>query len=140
MWSDRQQENAAVARALYAAFARRDLAGALELLDPAVELRPARTSDMAGHGEPYRGHEGIRAYFAEVERVWAELDLSAEDFRTAGDSVIVFGHARGRAHDGATFEEPVTWLWKIRDGRAISGQSFSSRAEAEHAARAEPAG
>ena len=38
----------------------------------------------------------MRDYFADVERLWDELVLHAEDFRAVPGSVIVIGHVTGR--------------------------------------------
>jgi ketosteroid isomerase-like protein len=49
-----------VVRAVFAAFAERDIEGVLRFAAPEIEFSSV-TSDYAGRTTPYRGHEGIRA-------------------------------------------------------------------------------
>jgi ketosteroid isomerase-like protein len=108
-----------VVRAIYAAFARRDLAGALPFLAPDCELHAAGTAEAAGHASPYRGHDGVRAYFADVAAVWEELVLHAEDFRVVPGSVIVIGHVTAR-RNGERIRRSIVWTWRLRNGLATS--------------------
>src|SRR5262245_48566746 len=62
-----------VVRAIYAAFAERDLEGAQAFLATDCELHLRGTQDRIGRTEPYKGHDGMREYFADVERTWEEL-------------------------------------------------------------------
>lgn len=124
-------------RAMLAAFERRDVDGALAYVHPEVELRPYATQGMAGRDGHYRGHDGIREYFADVAKVWHELVVIAEDYRAAAGSVVVFGRVRGY-NDETTVDSPVIWVWKLRDGLVCSGQVFPTPAAA--LASVEPAG
>jgi ketosteroid isomerase-like protein len=108
-----------VVKAIYAAFARRDLDGALRYLAPDCELHAAGTAAAAGRESPYRGHDGVRAYFADVAAVWEELVLHAEDFRVVPGSVIVIGHVSAR-RDGQPLSRSIVWTWRLRDGLATS--------------------
>jgi ketosteroid isomerase-like protein len=116
-------DNAELVRALYEAFARRDVEAALELIHPACDFRPFGTSNLTGRDEPYVGHEGIRRYFADVAEHWDDLVVEPLDFRSAGTSVIVFGNVRGRSADSRA-DTQATWIWKVRDGLAIDGRVF----------------
>jgi ketosteroid isomerase-like protein len=121
-----------VVKAVFAAFAERDVERVLELIDPEVEFT-AMTSDYAGRTEPYRGHEGIRDYFRDVSLVWDELRLTPRDYREVGDGVLVTGRVNARSSarivDGST-----GWIWRVRDGRVVYGRVYASAAEAERAA------
>src|SRR4051794_14695735 len=83
-------------RAIYAAFARRDVDAALAHIAPESELHLRGTADASGREEPYRGHQGVRDYFTDVDGVWDELQLHAEDFRMLPGVVIVLGHVVAR--------------------------------------------
>ena len=112
-------EDLDVVRAIYAAFAARDLEGALDFIAPDCEIHLEATSRAVGRSEPYRGHDGLREYFADVERGWNELELHADDYRTVPGSVVVMGHVT--AHDGTqAIRRRVLWTWKLRDGRALT--------------------
>jgi ketosteroid isomerase-like protein len=108
-----------IVRAVYDAFARRDLDGALQYVGPDCELYATGTATAAGHGSPYRGHTGVRDYFADVSAVWDELVLHAEDFRVVPGSVIVIGHA-AMVRGGERMKRSVVWTWRLRDGLAVS--------------------
>jgi ketosteroid isomerase-like protein len=108
-----------VVRAIYDAFARRDLEAALELVAGDVEVIIPGTAAAAGRKSPYRGHEGIRQYFADAAAVWDDLRVEAEDVRATGGSVVVFGQVTGRAGD-RILQRRVVWTWRVRDGKAVS--------------------
>jgi ketosteroid isomerase-like protein len=108
-----------VVRAIYDAFARRDVDALVACLSPECELHLEGTARLAGRKGPYRGHEGARAYFADVERLWDELVLHAEDFRAVPGSVIVIGHVTGR-REGLQIRRSSVWTWRVRDGLATS--------------------
>ena len=123
-----------VVRAVFAAFAERDVERVLELIDPEVEFS-AMTSDYAGRTGPYRGHEGIREYFRDVALVWDDLRLTPRGFREVGESIVVTGRVNARSAarivDGST-----GWVWRVRDGRVVYGRVYPSAADAEQAAGA----
>jgi len=108
-----------VVRAIYEAFAGRDLDAALAHLADDVELVLPETARRAGRPGPYRGHAGVRAYFADLAAVWQELTLQADDIRATTGGVIVFGSVDGRLAGGAVHRR-VMWTWKLRDGLASS--------------------
>lgn len=108
-----------VVRAIYGAFARRDASQMSRHLADDVVLHLQGTSRMSGRNAPYVGHAGVLEYFAEVDRVWDELTLHADDVRAIAGSVVVFGHVTGRA-DGRHVTRRVVWTWLLRDGKAIS--------------------
>ena len=121
-----------VVKAVFAAFAERDVERVLELIDPEVEFT-AMTNDFAGRTEPYRGHDGIRDYFRDVSRVWDELRLTPREYRDVGHAVLVTGRVSARSAarivDGST-----GWIWRVRDGRVVYGRVYPSAVEAEEAA------
>ena len=107
-----------VVRAIYDAFADRDLERALEYVHPDCEIRLEGTMSRTGRVEPYVGHDGMREYFADVGRVWEELEIHADDFRVVPGSVIVMGHVTGRL-DGISIRRAAVWTWRLRDDRAV---------------------
>ncbi len=107
-----------VVRAIYAAFAARDLDGALVFVAPDCEIHLEGTARRIGRELPYMGHDGMRQYFADVERYWDELEIHAEDFRVIPGSVIVMGHVTGVA-GGEAIRRSAVWTWRVRDGKAV---------------------
>jgi len=95
-----------------------DVDALLEVFDPEVEVRPALSTFLASM--VYRGHEGVRTWYAETNEPWAQLQADAERIIEAGDRtiVIVALHARvpgGEIDVAARIAHVVT----VRDGRIV---------------------
>jgi ketosteroid isomerase-like protein len=108
-----------VVQAVHGAFAAGDVEGAVAHFDADCELHLRPTAEMTGRSEPYRGHEGVREYFADVQRVWDELTLYPDDFRLMPGVVVVLGRVHAR-RGATTAERSVMWTWRLRDGRVTS--------------------
>jgi ketosteroid isomerase-like protein len=125
-------DDVAVVKAVFAAFAERDLEGVLDAIDPEMEFTPV-TADLAGRTGPYRGHEGMREYFRDVATIWEDLRLQPREFRELGDSILVTGRVTARSPsrivDGST-----GWVFRVRDGRVVYGRVYASAGDAERAA------
>jgi ketosteroid isomerase-like protein len=125
-------------RRLFERFSQRDVAGLLALCDPDVEFLPV-TALVAADGQPYRGHEGISRYLADVGQVWEELTVEPAEFRRVGDDTVV---ALGRVYAwgvGRVIDAPVGWLWRFGpDGRAVYGRVYESRRDALAAGGIDP--
>jgi ketosteroid isomerase-like protein len=106
-------------RAIYAAFAARDIDGALAHVDDDVELVAVGTAQRIGRSEPYRGHAGVREYFADAARAWDDLTIHPEDVRATVDSVVVFGRVDARL-GGDRVRRRVVWTWKLRGGKVVA--------------------
>jgi ketosteroid isomerase-like protein len=106
-----------VVRAIFAAFAARDADRAIALLAPDCALHLTGTASRIGRTEPYRGHDGMREYFADVERTWEKLELFADDYRAIPGAVVVMGHVEGR-FQGEPVRRSSVWTWKVRQGKA----------------------
>jgi ketosteroid isomerase-like protein len=121
-------------RQLFERFSQRDVPGLLSLCADDVDFLPV-TAMVAADGEPYRGHEGITRYVADVARVWEELTVEPSEFHRAGDDTVV---SVGRVYAwgvGRVIDAPVGWLWRFGpDGKAVYGRVYESRAEALAAA------
>ena len=112
---------------------RADVDALLELFDAEVEVRPALSTFLAS--TVYRGHEGIRAWYAETNEPWAELQAEPERFIDAGERtvVIIALHARvpgGRVDVGARIAHVVT----IRDGKIVRLDGYDEPDDAVAAA------
>jgi ketosteroid isomerase-like protein len=117
-----------VVKAVFGAFAERDLDRVLELCANDVEFI-AVTSDYAGRTEPYRGHEGMRQYFRDVEEVWDELRLAPTDYRVVGDQVLVTGRVSARSA-ARTVSGSTGWVWRVRDGKVAQVRAYASAEDA----------
>lgn len=103
----------AVVQGVYAAFARGDLAAALALMAPNIEI--VQSSEVPWGGR-YVGHEGARAFFARLTGA-VRSSPSFERFIDAGDAVVALGRTRGTTVVGdRPFDVPLAHLWTVRDG------------------------
>ncbi|MGA8364072.1 MAG: nuclear transport factor 2 family protein [Solirubrobacteraceae bacterium] len=106
------------AQQLFDAFNARDLDGALGLLHPEIVFEPV-SGAVLNDGEPYRGHEGMRGYFADVRAHWRELKVDPVHLREAGNAVVALGHASGASEAGVLRDAPATWVFKFDDGGLV---------------------
>ena len=117
-----------VVKATFAAFAARDLETVLALADPDIELT-AVTGEHAGRTEPYRGHEGLRAYFRDVAALWDELRLTPREFREQGELILVTGKVSARSRS-RTVSGSTGWVWRVRDGKVVYARVYASAGDA----------
>ncbi len=123
------QENVETVRALFAAFADRDLDVAADFLDPNVEVRPGIVGGP--ERDVYRGVEGMRQFWAEIDATWAEFRIAPEEFRDLDGVILVLGRALARGSgSGITIDQQAAWIARFRAGRITDFRSFSSQAEA----------
>ena len=105
-----------ITREAYDAFANRELERLLQYASEDIEVRTV-TGAVAGHEEPYRGHEGLAEYIRDAERIWDEIDLQAHEFIDLDDSrVLVLGRVRTRRGKART-DLPSAWLWEFDNDR-----------------------
>jgi uncharacterized protein len=126
-------ENVQIVRRLGEAFNDRDLDATFAILHPEAELHPLRAQL---EGKAYVGHEGYRELLADFDQDWEYVQMDPEDFREAGDDmVVVLGRLRARARtSGVDLDVPMGFLWTLRDGKVVHGRTFSDQAEALRAA------
>ena len=117
-----------VVKAMFAAFAERDLETVLDLAHEDIEFT-AVTGEHAGRTEPYRGHSGMREYFRDVAAVWEELRLTPREFRPHGDLVLVTGKVSARSST-RTVTGSTGWIWRVREGKVVYGKVYASAADA----------
>lgn len=128
-------DSVAVVRQIYERFRAGDERGALELLDPEVEVhdRPEIPDPQV-----YRGHEGVVAALGVSRAEFDDVDLVPEEFVDAGEGVVVVvlhfvGRGRG---SGFPIDELLCHLWRLRDGRAVRMEVHADRAGALRSAGA----
>jgi ketosteroid isomerase-like protein len=112
---------------LFAAFATRDAEALVALLAEDSVFEPASTE--VAIRSPYHGREGMRAYLAEVERDWEQFDVSIAELREAPPYVIALGRVYARS-GGFVADNPIAFVWEVRDGLIVWGRTFTDRAAA----------
>ncbi|MCW2967564.1 MAG: domain S-box protein [Solirubrobacteraceae bacterium] len=114
-----------VVRTVFEAFAARDVERVIDLFDADGVVRTFSTSALADRDAPYRGHDGLRAYFDDVAQVWDELVMAPSAFREADGAVIVFGQVSARSGE-RTHAVDVLWVWRLMNGLITSIEVFPS--------------
>jgi ketosteroid isomerase-like protein len=106
----------------------------LHLFSPDVEWVPIMA---ALEGRVYRGHEGMRQWFADLRRDWEIFTPVVEEIHVLGDdNFLVLGHwrARGRVSGIELNDQPAAWLLHRKDGRTDRLQTFTDQDEGLKAA------
>lgn len=120
-----------IVRELFAAFARGDPAAAVAYVHPECRFWPQGTAEAVGRTEPYIGHAGMVAFFADAAAAWDTLELRPTDVRSVESGVVCFGVAIGRLRGAAEERRiPVIWVFRLRDGQIVFGRAAASAAEA----------
>jgi ketosteroid isomerase-like protein len=123
------------------AWSRGDIEGTLALIDPEIVWRPIQA--WPGIQPEYRGHGGVRRFWAAFRDPWETITMQADEIRELDERrVLTRSHfrARGRA-SGVTTEAVLHTVWTLEDGLLVRFESFTDeRAALEAAKREEPAG
>ncbi len=127
------QENVEVVKALFAAFADRDLVAATTILDHEVEIRPGLVGGL--EGTVYRGLSGNEQFWTDIDATWAEFRIEPDEFRDVRGRILVPGRAFARGREsGVALDQPAAWIAEVRDGKILRFRSFSNQQEALEAA------
>jgi ketosteroid isomerase-like protein len=120
---------------LFELFNRRDESLVALFSDEQAELHPAG----ADAGTVYRGHDGIRAYLADLWDIWEESTVEQKAVAPVGDRLLIeyTTHARGRG-SGIDVDQDFFLLLTIRDGRVLEWRNFEGRDEALRVAESQP--
>ena len=83
-------------------------------------------------GEPYRGHDGLRAWLADIEENFERFDPWLDEARAAGDDrVVALGGIRFRARgSGVDMAERMGWVYEFRNGLLSRMMFYGSSSEA----------
>jgi ketosteroid isomerase-like protein len=96
--------------------------------------------ELSPEPDTYRGHEGIRRYFAGFEGVMDEVRWEADELMEAPDGRVVAG-VRLVTRSVATELELELAVWQlctVRDGKILRIEGFAKREDALRAAGIEP--
>jgi uncharacterized protein len=128
------EENVKAVTRFIDAYNRRDVHALLQVLDPAVEWRPALPL-LLGEATVYRGHEGARAWLRSLYDVTDDAHVEYSEVRDLGDRVLAIGrmHTRGKG-SGAETDSPFAHVTDFKDGKAIRMWTYLDPNEALEAA------
>jgi ketosteroid isomerase-like protein len=104
-------------RQAYDAVARRDLELLAGLADPDFEMD---LTDRVLNPATYRGAEGLTRFFAEIDELWASMDLVVERLIERDDQVLaLLGVTLEGRGSGVVLNDRVAQLWTVRDGKLV---------------------
>jgi ketosteroid isomerase-like protein len=89
--------------------------------------------DLEYVNPPYAVESGIRRgrrALARIREVYPEFHVAAERFIETGEEVIVPSSVTGRSVSGVEVNTRQTYVWTVRDGRAVRFRWFNELAEA----------
>ena len=114
------------------AFNDRDLETWIALSDPEIELAPLSTEMEGGI---YRGHDGVRRFWADYLAVFPDFGVEWEEVRDLGDVTLARARLRGHGTESAAaFEQPIWQVVRWRDRRCVWWHSYRNEADALDAA------
>lgn len=120
-----------VIRALFKAFADRDVDGALEFSHEEIEFWPKVIMTLMDREQPYVGHAGIREYFDDIAKIFDSVAIEVQSVRSVAGGAAVFGVSRGTPIGGQAMEIPLMLVVRLEDGRVVYARSVATAAEAE---------
>ncbi|MGA8928001.1 MAG: nuclear transport factor 2 family protein [Solirubrobacterales bacterium] len=116
------------------AYNRRDPDAWVAVWSPDCEWHPFLTARV--EGDPgYHGHNGMRAWFEDVDEMFSEMHVELGRLRQVGDRLLVLGQmtATGRV-SGVVVSSEVAWVMELRDDKLRRGWAYMSHEEAARAA------
>ena len=129
------RENVEIVRRGFEAANRRDVGAMIELLDPEIEWHSALLMSLEGEAAVYRGHEGIRAFFGDLDELFDSVHAAYPEIRDLGDRVVGIGRIRMRGRgSGAETESPIVTVIDLKNGKATQIRIYLDPSEALEAA------
>ena len=124
----KEQENTALIRDMYAAFARGDIQMILDHVTPETDWIFEAPANVP-YGGKRRGPSEIVGFFQGLDSSCADMKLSPEHFVAQGDSVTTFGRFSGKAKaTGNRFDVPYGHYFRIQDGKIVHYINLSDTA------------
>ena len=117
------------------AYNRRHVEAMVETLDREVEWHSALMVPLGGETAVYRGHEGIRKLFRDLDEALDEWHAEFPQIRDLGDRIVAIGHVRTRGRgSGAETESPLVSVSDLKNGKAKRVRTYLDPEEALEAA------
>jgi ketosteroid isomerase-like protein len=123
------QGNVEIVRAVWDAYARRDVEAMQDRCTPDVVLtQPPEMPDP----KRYDGHQGLAQSIEDWPRQWDDFQLDVVEVIDANESqVVAMTRQRGRGHtSGLELDFYVAFVLTLRDGKISRGDMFFERDQA----------
>jgi ketosteroid isomerase-like protein len=125
------QENVELTRRGVQAFNDRDLDALLALLHDDVEITPI----LAAMEGSFRGHDGVRRWWAGLIGGFPEINIEVSEVRDLGDITVAGWRVSGRGAESDTpFDATVWQMHQWRRGKCVRWHAYPSKSEALEAA------
>jgi ketosteroid isomerase-like protein len=136
-----EQENIAIVKKLYEAFATGDIKTILDHLTDDIEWRSPGPATVPYSGDR-TGPAQVREFFAQLVGTQQDVNLTIDQFIAQGDAVATLGRYSGSVKaTGAPFDSVVGHFFTFRDGKVSRWIGLGDTAHAEAAyARTSAAG
>ncbi|MEA2334122.1 MAG: hypothetical protein QOG40_612 [Solirubrobacteraceae bacterium] len=123
------EENVELVRRFVVAFNESNLDALYELTTLDFEFAPYLATLI--ETTVYRGHDGLRRYFADVDAAWGTIRVRLDEVRDLGDQVFSAGELYGKGRSsGLEVTIPLAWIGESRGGEISRLRSFVSRTAA----------
>jgi ketosteroid isomerase-like protein len=117
----------------YDALSRGDIDAALEDIDPEIEV--VTSGAFLDEGTVYRGHDGLRQFFAMLLDAFDYLDYEIEEMVELDDERVLVTfrlHTRGKG-SGLDVEREGAHVWTMRDYKGTRLVAYAAVEEARTA-------
>jgi ketosteroid isomerase-like protein len=95
-----------------------DIESVVALCDPDFRLD---MSDRVLNPSVYEGHDGIRAFYAEVLDIWESFTWEPVELHEVDDQVVAVLNSTGKGRgSGLELDRRSAMLWRVDDQRALS--------------------
>jgi ketosteroid isomerase-like protein len=129
------EENVEIVRRGFETGNRREVEAMIELLDPEIEWHSALLMSLEGEAAVYRGHEGIRTFFGDLDELFDRVHAEYPEIRDLGDRVVGIGRIRMRGKgSGAETESPIVTVVDLKNGKATQVRTYLDPKQALEAA------
>jgi ketosteroid isomerase-like protein len=107
-------ENVEIVRRAHDALNAGDMGALTALCAPTFRLD---MSDRVFNPAVYQGHEGIRAFYAEVMDVWESFTWEVTGVEDHGELIVAFLESTGKARgSGLELDRRSAMVWRVDEG------------------------
>lgn len=118
----------ALVRAAFDAWNRGDFDTWVSAWDEDAEFHPLRAQL---EGRPYRGHDGLRRFIADMTQEWERIRIDIGEMHAFKEQVVGIGRVRARGRvSGVELDVPIGMVGVARGGKLVYGRFLSDPEEA----------